>query len=92
MKDRDHPFFRPLYRRILVTLFCAVWAAWEVYNGERMWAYITMGITAYAAWVYLITYDRDRDKTVAAADAPAARTDDEEPGPEAGPEAGKEKP
>ena len=70
MKDRDHPFFRPLYRRVLVTLFCAAWAAWEVYNGERLWSYITMGITAYAAWVFLFTYDRQRDK--AAAESPAA--------------------
>ena len=62
MKDRDHPFFRPLYRRVLVTLFCAAWAAWEVYNGERMWSYIAMGITAYSFWVFLLTYDRDREK------------------------------
>lgn len=62
MKDRDHPFFRPLYRRVLVTLFCAAWAAWEFYNGERLWAYITMGLAAYSAWVFLFTYDRDRDR------------------------------
>ena len=82
MKDRDHPFFRPLYRRILVTLFCAAWAAWEIYNGEQLWAYITMGITAYSAWVFLLTYDRDRDK--AAAETATAADG-------AGPIAGKEK-
>ncbi len=84
MKDRDHPFFRPLYRRVLVTLFCALWAAWEIYNGERFWAYITMGVTAYAVWVYLITYDRDRKPPAAETGETVAQSSE--------PEDGKEKP
>jgi len=58
MNDREHPFFRPLWRRILLVAFCACWAAWEIFNGERFWAYLTLGITAYGAWVFLLSYDR----------------------------------
>jgi hypothetical protein len=81
MKDRDHPFFRPLYRRVLVTLFCAAWTAFELYSGEQLWSYIWMGLTAYSAWVFLYTYDRDREKP--APESPAA---DESGGPDAGKE------
>ncbi|MBX3568920.1 MAG: DUF3329 domain-containing protein [Rhizobiaceae bacterium] len=63
MNDREHPFFRPLWRRILLVVFCACWAAWEIYNGERFWAYLTLGITAYGAWVFLFTYNRPTAKT-----------------------------
>ena len=66
MNDREHPFFRPLWRRILLVAFCALWAAWEIYNGERFWAYLTLGITAYGAWVFLFTYNRPTGKPKAA--------------------------
>jgi hypothetical protein len=69
MKDQDHPFLRPLWRRILLVAFCVCWSAWEIfYNGEQLWIYIALGMTAYATWVFLITYDRKPPKP---ADSPA---------------------
>jgi hypothetical protein len=56
MKDADHPFFRPLWRRIAIVAFCAAWAAWEYSNGQTMWATIAAGMAAYGAWVFLVTY------------------------------------
>lgn len=56
--DRDHPFFRPLWRRIAVVVFCAAWAAWELYNNQPFWATLAGGMAAYAAWMYLITYPK----------------------------------
>ena len=37
-KDQEHPFLRPLWRRVALVAFCAVWAIWEVaYNREAFW-------------------------------------------------------
>ena len=53
--DADHPFFRPLWRRVAITLVCAVWAALELYGGgQSMWAWIATGMTAYAIWAFLL--------------------------------------
>lgn len=62
MTDRDSPFLRPLWRRIALVAFCLVWASWELWNGETMWAMIVGAIAAYAAWTFLIDYDRTSGK------------------------------
>jgi hypothetical protein len=53
--EADHPFFRPLWRRVAITLVCAVWAALEWYGGQSMWAWIATGMTAYAVWMFLLS-------------------------------------
>lgn len=58
MKDRDAPFMRPLWRRVALVAFCAVWTIWEYWNGETFWAVIVGLVTAYGAWTYLIDYGR----------------------------------
>ena len=57
-RDQDHPFLRPLWRRIALVAFCAAWAAWEVHGGEAFWMTLAVGMTAYAAWTFLITYPK----------------------------------
>lgn len=59
LKDRDREFFRPLWRRIAVMVFCLTWFAWELSNGETLWAGITLAIAAYGAWVFFVGFDRD---------------------------------
>jgi hypothetical protein len=72
MKDRDSPFLKPLWRRIVLVAFCAVWAAWEWWNAEMFWAALVAAIAVYGAWTFLIDYDRRP-----AADA--GRQSDEQP-------------
>jgi hypothetical protein len=54
--DADHPFFRPLWRRIAVFVVCLLWAAVEFYGGAQNWGVIALGFAAYAAYVYLFRY------------------------------------
>jgi len=54
--DADHPFFRPLWRRIAVFVVCLVWAALEFYGGSQNWGVIALGFAGYAAYVYLFRY------------------------------------
>jgi hypothetical protein len=58
MSDRDSSFLKPLWRRIALVGFCAVWAAWEAWNGETFWATIVGAMAVYGAWTFLIDYDR----------------------------------
>jgi hypothetical protein len=56
MKDHEHPFFRPLWRRILVVVICAAWAVFEYTMGSSGWALAALGFTAYAIWQFFYLY------------------------------------
>ena len=56
MKDHEHPFFRPLWRRIAVVALCAGWAIFEYSQGASMWGMIAAGFTAYAVWQFFYLY------------------------------------
>jgi len=55
-KDTEHPFFRPLWRRIALVAFCLIWAAIEFATNSPTWGMIMLGFSAYAAWQYLFRY------------------------------------
>lgn len=46
--DPDHPFYHPLWRRVLLVAACAVWTGVEFYNGQQAWGMIFLAVTAYA--------------------------------------------
>jgi hypothetical protein len=54
MIDPNHPFYEPLWRRVLIPAFCFLWAAFEIYAGETMWAVIVGGLGLYATWKLFI--------------------------------------
>lgn len=54
--DPDHPFFRPLYRRILVVVVCFVWAVFEYTNGSDGWALLFLAMGAWSGWLLLVTW------------------------------------
>ena len=56
MKDSDHPFFRPLWRRVTLVVFCAAWAVFEFWNGQAFWGTLAGGMAAYGAWEFLWNY------------------------------------
>ncbi|MEJ8474633.1 DUF3329 domain-containing protein [Roseibium algae] len=74
ISDSDHPFFRPLWRRIAIVVFCACWAAFEFYNGNETWGWITLAIAAYAVWTFLIDFKQPKDAS--ASETPAPESED----------------
>ena len=60
-KDNQHPFFRPLWRRIAVILVCVGWAILEFATNAPFWGMIALGFTAYAIWAFLLTYNPPAD-------------------------------
>ena len=51
------PFFRPLWRRVLVTGLTLAWAAIELAGGNPGWAAIFGAAGAYLFWAFFIAFD-----------------------------------
>jgi hypothetical protein len=53
---KPHPWLQPLYRRVLVTLFCVAWTIWEgIYDARSIWFLLMLGITAWAVWDFFLS-------------------------------------
>jgi hypothetical protein len=51
--------FRPLWVRILVTVFVAGWAAWEwLYSKDQFWGILTLGMLGWAVYTFFIAPDK----------------------------------
>jgi hypothetical protein len=47
--DFDHPFFRPLWIRILTVGIAAAWGTFELLTGAPFWGVLFLGLAALAA-------------------------------------------
>ena len=57
------PWFKPLYRRVLVCAIPVVGILWEVfYTHDQMWTIIWVAALAYGIWSFFINYERDLAK------------------------------
>ncbi|WEZ82847.1 hypothetical protein P6U16_17940 [Rhizobium sp. 32-5/1] len=54
--DPDHPFYRPLWIRLLIIALCAFWTAVEFRNSENTWGMIFLAVTTYTACTLLIFF------------------------------------
>ncbi|HTO33869.1 MAG TPA: hypothetical protein VL202_22245 [Pararhizobium sp.] len=54
--DPDHPFYRPLWVRLLIVISCSAWTAVEFYNGENTWGMIFLAVSTYTACVLIIFF------------------------------------
>lgn len=56
IKDNEHPFFRPLWRRVVVLAVCLAWAVVEFVSGSTGWGLVALAFGAYAVWQLFIRY------------------------------------
>ena len=56
MFDASHPFYRPLWRRVAIVAFTAVWALVEYRNDAPIWAALFAAISAWCAWFFFVVY------------------------------------
>lgn len=56
VKDSEHPFFRPLWRRIALVALCLFWAGIEFATGTPFWGMIALGAAAYGVWQFFYAY------------------------------------
>ncbi len=57
MKDYEHPFFKPLWRRIAIVAVCAAWSVFEFVTNAPFWGTIAAGFTAYGIWQFFYLYN-----------------------------------
>ncbi len=56
MKDHEHPFFRPLWRRVAVVAVCVAWSIFEFATGASFWGMIAAGFAVYAVWQFFFLF------------------------------------
>jgi hypothetical protein len=60
LTDADHPFYKPLWRRLTIVAVVALWTAYEVLVGkEPLWISLSAAMLAYAVWVFLIGWKKN---------------------------------
>ena len=59
--DVRTPFFRPLWRRVVATAVCLVWAAVELATGSVMWAILFGASGLYLFWQFFVVSDPASD-------------------------------
>jgi hypothetical protein len=53
-------WFRPVWRRVLITGFVVAWSGWEWFvNHDQFWGTVTLCLIAYAVWTFFVTFDRN---------------------------------
>ncbi len=58
------PFFRPLWRRVLVSAICLGWGAFEFLTGAPFWAILFGAMGATAIWQFFLSgWPGDHDDT-----------------------------
>ena len=57
--EQDHPFFKPLWRRVAIVALVAAWLAVEVfYVRDSLWIMVAAGMLAYAIWTFLLKWPK----------------------------------
>lgn len=65
LKENDLNWFRPLWRRVAVVVFLAIWLAWEVlYTKEQLWMVLVGAALAYALYNFFYAFPKDEPKAV----------------------------
>lgn len=72
-KEQDHPFYKPLWVRVLIVLSVVGWLVFEIMQGsDSMWVMIAVAFLAYSIYMFFITFPKDTPDTSSEDDAPPA--------------------
>lgn len=60
MKDSDLKWFKPLWRRVAITGFLAVWCAWEwIFNQEPFWGVLVGAALLYSLYNFFYAFPKE---------------------------------
>ena len=59
--EQDSPFYKPLWRRIVITAIVALWVAFEIYQGGGFWLVIAVAMLCYALWIFFLSWPKTPD-------------------------------
>jgi hypothetical protein len=62
MKASDVNWFRPLWRRVVVTGIVAVWSLWEwLGTRDQLWGIVTIGLLLYCLYAFFYAFPKEDD-------------------------------
>ena len=57
--DQKHPFFQPLWRRIVLVVIVAAWLAFEVFHTkDTLWMSVATVMLIYGVWTFFINWPK----------------------------------
>ena len=59
--EQSSPFYRPLWRRVVITAVVALWLAFEIYNQSGLWIGIAAAMLCYALWTFFLSWPKTPD-------------------------------
>ncbi len=60
-REQQHPFYKPLWRRVAIVVSIALWLAFEFYQGANgFWIAIAGGMLVYAVYIFFITWPKEQ--------------------------------
>ena len=60
LNQKDTDFFRPMWRRVVVTAVVAAWFAYETFfTKDQLWITITAVGVVYCVWNFFLRYPQD---------------------------------
>lgn len=60
LKENDLKWFRPLWRRVAVAVFLALWLGWELlFTQDMFWAALVGAALAYVGWNFFYAFPKE---------------------------------
>lgn len=60
MQKNDISWFRPLWRRVAVTVFLAAWVVWELFwTQDQFWAFLVGAALAYSLYNFFYAFPKE---------------------------------
>jgi hypothetical protein len=56
--DQTHPFYQPLWRRIVIVATVAIWALLEILSADPLWIILACALLVYSIWALLVTWPK----------------------------------
>lgn len=60
LKSNEISWFKPLWLRLAITAFLAVWCAWEwLWNKDAFWGWMVGAVLLYFMYTYLYAFPKE---------------------------------
>ena len=77
MKQQDANWFRPLWRRVALTAFLALWLAWEaLWNQDQFWSLLVGAALAYSLYNFFYAFPKEEQADEQVSPPPPADGED----------------
>lgn len=81
LKSNDANWFRPMWRRASITIFLAVWLAWEaLWNKDEFWAFLVGAALLYSLYNFFYAFPKEEAKNGEPTQAAPAPSSEDGPG------------